>query len=794
MGVVYEARQVSLNRQVALKVLGPGLGFTARAVERFRHEAEAAARLHHTNIVPVYATGEQDGVHYYAMELIEGPSLDRVLRQLRGPRARANSQLADTAAYDAHEGVAQNAGLGTSSLTSGGSYFDQVAQMVAGVADALDYAHRQGVVHRDVKPGNLLLSPDGRLSLNDFGLARMLEQPGMTQTGEFVGTPLYMAPEQIAAGRAPIDHRADVYSLGATLYEMLTLQPPFGGERRDQVIAQVLHKEPTAPRRVNPKIPVDLETICLKAMEKDPDRRYQSAGQMAEDLRRFVNRFAIAARRAGPIERIRKWARRNPVLTPAVGALLVVFVTAGFFGYQAYQVEQRRVAEERRAALDKALLVALSGNLNGAEVAIAEAERLGALPGQVRFIRGVVSYYAGKQLDAVRHLEVAAELMPDSVAPRAMLATIHGVLGEWEQMERWFREMDAREPKTPEDFLFKSYTVAMDDGRRGLEMLDEEVGRRPSLLGQFLRAQARGRLYMETGQPELAERAAREMSSILVLVPDNPTFLRNGVQVNLAAAGAAKDTGQTQRREEALKEAGRCARELRNHLHLPSAGRNVWLYYRYIGKEDESLDVLQRAAESSDPTSTYAYGLALYHHREPARALEALDHKRGNSEVDMARLFVLCELANGSARAIEAHEELTRRYKEGMVLLIAQHVLRLAGKKPRAVKLCRDYRRTDGFLNRTRSPFFRTLLDYNAGAISEDDLFGAAVTRRHKCYAHFSVGLARLADGDRKSARFHLREAVNTDFYHLFVYDIGRVVLDHLERDPDWPPWIARAG
>ena len=148
--------------------------------------------------------------------------------------------------------------------------------MVAEVADALDYAHNEGVIHRDIKPSNLLLAPDGRLSVNDFGLARLLEQPGMTMTGEFVGTPLYMSPEQITAGRAPLDRRTDIYSLGATLYELLTLQPPFAAERRDQVIAQIMHKEPRPPRKVNRRVPVDLETICLKALEKDPDRRYQT--------------------------------------------------------------------------------------------------------------------------------------------------------------------------------------------------------------------------------------------------------------------------------------------------------------------------------------------------------------------------------------------------------------------------------------------------------------------------------------------------------------------------------------
>ena len=157
--------------------------------------------------------------------------------------------------------------------------------MIADVAEALDHAHEHGVIHRDVKPSNLLLGPDGRLSINDFGLARMLEQPGMTVSGEFVGSPLYMSPEQITAGAIPDNDRTDIYSLGATLYELLTHQPPFPGQTRDQVLSQILHKEPDSSRKLNRKIPIDLDTICMKAIDKDPDRRYQTAGKLADDLR-----------------------------------------------------------------------------------------------------------------------------------------------------------------------------------------------------------------------------------------------------------------------------------------------------------------------------------------------------------------------------------------------------------------------------------------------------------------------------------------------------------------------------
>lgn len=226
MGVVYEARQVSLNRKVALKVISSALGLSSKAVLRFRREAEAGGKLHHTNIVPIYATGEDHGIHYYAMELIDGPSLQQVIGNLRAAEKDDGPDVSHTAGEDSsgeHVGLSTvlrelpswvsetfggqaDPGAGSSvspsslatsdsssSLQSGARYFDSVARMIAEVADALDHAHENGVVHRDVKPANLLLSPDGRLSVNDFGLARMLEQPGMTMSGEFVGSPLYMS-------------------------------------------------------------------------------------------------------------------------------------------------------------------------------------------------------------------------------------------------------------------------------------------------------------------------------------------------------------------------------------------------------------------------------------------------------------------------------------------------------------------------------------------------------------------------------------------------------------------------
>src|SRR5262245_6910186 len=551
MGVVYEARQVSLNRKVALKVLSSGLGLSPKAVPRFRREAEAAAKLHHTNIVPVYATGEENGTHFYAMELIEGPSLDAVIRQMCQAR-QANrptappstpDELGATGPYvdNSAPSASGAAALTSSSLSSDGHYFDTVATMIADVADALAYAHQQGVIHRDIKPSNLLLSPDGRLSINDFGLARLLEQPGMTMTGEFVGTPAYMSPEQITAGRVPVDHRTDIYSLGATLYELLTLRPPFTGERRDQLLAQILHKEPKAPRRVNRKVPVDLETICLKAIDKDPDRRYQTAGELAADLRRYVNRFAIAARRAGPVERLRKWVKRHPGIAASLALMVVAVGVAGYFGYRAHVAERTRLADQKRhddelaaerrqRALGKAIEAAMSGEVERANKAIREAEVIGVERGQVCWLRGLVLYQRSEYGPAIEEFEQAVALMPESVAARALLARsyfnaqIHVGQGITSKSLDMIAEMRRLTPSTPEDYLCRGYALGFFEPGEAMADLDKAVELRDSPFARAFRAHAEWRIALEFGDLPKCERAVADIQRAKVLLPKNATI------------------------------------------------------------------------------------------------------------------------------------------------------------------------------------------------------------------------------------------------------------------------------
>lgn len=374
MGVVYEATQLSLGRRVALKVLPLAATLDTKHLQRFHREAQAAAQLHHTNIVPVYAVGCERGVHFYAMQLIEGQSLAAVIAQLRREAGRpedesigrTESQAAPAGAIRA--GRPLGAGLDpeadtarrlTASLTTqrserGGKFYRTAARLIAQAADALEHAHQFGIVHRDVKPANLLVDAHGRLWVTDFGLAQFHADAALTRTGDLVGTLRYMSPEQASGRRVLLDHRTDVYSLGATLYELVTLEPIFPGQTSHDLLRQIIHDEPRAPRAHDRAIPIELETIILKAAAKTPAERYGSARELAEDLRRFLDDRPILAKRPSLAERARKWSRRHPSIVAAALLLLLVCVAALLVNNWMITGEQARTKsalerEQRRA-------------------------------------------------------------------------------------------------------------------------------------------------------------------------------------------------------------------------------------------------------------------------------------------------------------------------------------------------------------------------------------------------------------------------------------------------------------
>ncbi len=315
MGVVYKARQVRLNRIVALKMILSGQFASAADVQRFQTEAEAAARLDHPGIVPIYEVGEHDGHHFFTMGFVDGGSL-------------------------------------ASRLVSGPLPPRDAAILVRKIADAVQYAHERGVIHRDLKPANVLLDGDGQPRITDFGLAKNVQHDsGQTATGQVLGTPGYMPPEQASGNISQIKETADVYALGAVLYALLTGRPPFQADNALDTLTQVMQTEPVAPSALNAKVPRDLETICLKCLQKDRLKRYPSAASLSADLERFLTGRPIQARRIGPIGRMTRWCRRKPALAAASAlattALVALVVLSMNFG-----IHQSRAAERNRRLAD----------------------------------------------------------------------------------------------------------------------------------------------------------------------------------------------------------------------------------------------------------------------------------------------------------------------------------------------------------------------------------------------------------------------------------------------------------
>ena len=399
MGVVYEAEQESLGRRVALKVLSASSLLDPKQVRRFEREAKAAAKLHHTNIVPVFGVGRQDGHHYFVMQFIAGLGLDVVLddlRRLRGGKSEAKPAPAAcriasltgadvarsllTGRFDA-DGPPEDASVtesfdeaapaangppadsgssqvilpGSSELSASSDpdrqFYRSVARIGVQVAEALEYANRQGILHRDIKPSNLLLDNHGNVWVADFGLAKTAEADDLTHTGDILGTIRYMAPERFSG---QCDARSDVYSLGLTLYELVALRPAYEAADRHSLMERVLHDEPDRLKKLAPGVPRDLETIIAKAIARDPAGRYTAAAALAEDLKRFVEDRPIRARRVSSPERLVRWCRRNPVVAGLLAAVFVLLATvAGVasVGYVQTRVALNREAEQRIAAV-----------------------------------------------------------------------------------------------------------------------------------------------------------------------------------------------------------------------------------------------------------------------------------------------------------------------------------------------------------------------------------------------------------------------------------------------------------
>jgi len=773
MGIVYEARQVSLRRPVALKVLNAGCGPDERSVLRFRREAEAAALLHHPHIVPIFATGEEAGAYYYAMELIDGPSLDRVLEQLPRDTLPPLPPISPLA-------------------PSGVDFFRNVARLVAEAADALHHAHGKGIIHRDVKPSNLLLASDGRLCVSDFGLARMTEEPGLTQSGDLVGSPSYMSPEQ-AAGRFPLDQRTDVYSLGATLYELLTLQPPFVGARRDDVLVKIIHDDPLSPCRLNRRIPLELETICLKAIAKDRDRRYQTAADLSRDLHNFVSGRPIAARRAGIIERAWVWSHRRPALSAVGGGLLIVAALAAYFAYTARSSRHELAVAHLEDAVDDALATTMSGDSTAAEESIARIAVEGAETGWIPLLRGHLAFQRGEYDDAARRLQEAVALLPDSVAARSLLAASYVATGWWEKYEEVLDELEKLTPESAEDYLFRGLAESYLDPVRGRRSLDEAIRRRKLPAAFIVRAEVCTNQAVDSGDIHDADAAVADALLACQMLPENPAALLASLNAHLIAAGLYEDAGLADECDALMEHAEQDALALAPFSHLPTVAHDRAMYLVDAGQEQAAYEILKHAVTQTDSARiAYGYALLLYRRGDFAEGLEVLDRRprRSNNE-DLLRVLILMELPEGRERAQAVTRALGAQYPDGLSALFRPILLLLLGEKSEAVAASREFRAQPDRLPRLRRSFYEKILAFNCEELSADDLLAAAGRSKwDQCEAQFFIGVHSLATGDRADASSHFRAAVASRCNGFLAVDWSQAFLIRLEVDAHWPKWI----
>lgn len=481
MGIVYEAEQESLGRSVALKVLPFAAVLDQRQIARFKREAQTAGQLNHPHIVPVHAVGCERGVHFYSMRLIEGQSLDVILSELRSeskvPKSAPHQTVPQTEEFsnesrqrDVADRISDQGSspvvaastwnrFSTNGTHESKDYIRSIVELGVQAASALQYAHDFGVIHRDIKPSNLMLDNDGQLWVTDFGLAHIQSDVELTQSGNVIGTLKYMSPEQ-ATGCGVVDQRADVYSLGITLYELLTLKPAFHSDNRETLALQIANREPVSARKLNPSISIDLETIVLKAIAKSRDDRYETAECMRQDLQRYLDGRPTLARRRTVLDRATKWSIRHRAFVATIAGVLVLALIGSMVATLLVAAEQRKTRaalKAKQVQFDRATKYFNQAQSAVDSLAIETANDLMRIAGTEPFRRELLekarAYYIQFSADAAKEFEKGKDrqLQETLATTHHRLGRINHHMGRYAESEnsyrqalRLFRELNRR--------------------------------------------------------------------------------------------------------------------------------------------------------------------------------------------------------------------------------------------------------------------------------------------------------------------------------------------------------------
>ncbi len=835
MGVVYRARQVSLGREVALKVL-PGYARHGRlAVQRFKAEAQAAARLHHTNIVSIYAQGEHDGQFYYAMELVDGVGLDTVIHSrpdlLSSTRMRGGSSAGWELGERQHRVHKPDADVdaaptpplaGTAEPPAARwtrADYRHVAALMADVADALECAHRHGVIHRDIKPHNRLLGKNNRLHLTDFGLARLMDEPHLTVSGEIMGTPAYLSPEQVRGDSPAIDHHTDIYSLGVTLYEVITRHKPFDGQTREQIITGICTTEPVRPRRLDPHVPTDLETVCLRAMEKEPARRHATAALLAEDLRRFAEGRPILSRRVSRLERTAKWVRRHKALTAAAIATTAVVILASGLTWSVRSARHREGEQLLRQAYEQ--LAYFDYRTPGLEQSrIDRAQALGADANETRLVRALARISTTPWSESIQRLQEVLASDPTNLRAWYLLAWVQRENGQHADTKATFAQAEQRGPPTTADaWFFRGLALHWDDPSAAIESYHQANALRarghefyPQAMLHLARARNQQLYATRTLEPfpeadaslrqliehqyygaypyyllSIANRLAAEIYDGSLGTRDDSQVVAEHYDQALKSARSGQTVDPADDRPitaeaECLESMGRYAEAIEARtraIDIAATPHKRWegYYYRWrlyywTGEYGAALDDLAVCA-NFDSTSRFCA------HVYPALVQAEL----GDMEQALTHARALASEAPGDAQAV----------------LWSATCLRLLGRGEEADALLAERADTvefgAGLLPPQTEEWVRMLYSCcsHGQPMSALEAFveGAAAPWKLWGEAAFHSAAISLAEGNRTAALEGFGKAYRSfDGENRYTFH-GKLVCRKIQQDSSWPPWVA---
>lgn len=778
MGVVYEAIQTSLNRRVALKVLPAGVLLSSSAPERFGREAATAGRLHHTNIVPVYAIGQEQGIHYYVMQYIEGRSLAEHLVHLR-----------------------------QAATPPGRDYFRRVARWGQQAAEALDYAHNEGIVHRDVKPSNLLLDARDNVWITDFGLARVDALTTLTVAGDVLGTARYMSPEQARGGRSRVDARTDIYSLGATLYEVLALRPAFDGESREVVLNRIAFADPPPLRQLNPTIPRDLETIVAKCMEKEPERRYARARDVAEDCRRFLDGEPIRARRTLLVVKAARVVRRYRWLTLAAVLVAALSITAFVLLVNLRHLEGQRCVE----AATQAIL--FDEDRVTAARFLDRAGALGVDSVELHLCRALIPLTAFQGREALPHLTRALQKAPGHVETTLALAWAYSMFSDYPNRQRLLDRVSEADIQTGLGWYLHGQALSGIQRSRAAASFNRAIDLRAEFTPAInARAQFRAmRLLSEGARDELAA-MLNDYDALVTFRPKSSLSYASRAHGWLSAASYAATQADLRGYREAWLE--NCRVDLAEALRLRRPDEmEVFVqqgnYLRCVGDFAGAAEVYARALTVKrettgqvDPALVHKHAMMLYALGQTEAALHAIEPQRAAAPnyypLAFQQALLLTELDRRDEASRVCRDALERHRTHANAVFLAIVMAEWLGEREAAAaaiaalaaRNSAELTSEDGE-GATPGP----AIEYLAGRLDAAGLLTAAGgVPGPRCEFTFLIALRELGRGNRAAGLAYLESCRDSHIFRFLEQHFAQVLLHRAAQDPSWPHWLSVAA